>query len=125
MPFVLFSCLHDCLYLSSLFFVCIDRLLLFLSTYSYIEHFIHILNFFQSSFRFAGALKFEECVRALNDLFSRYSAVLIRDKFSRIRQVMMAITCDVNAPQAQSEHYSHLTANEVQAFMSLRKDKES
>ena len=92
----------------------------------------HVYAFFvcfflllQSSFRFAGALKFEECVRALNDLFIRSSVVLIRDKFSRIRQVMMAITCDVNALQAQTEHYSHLTANEVQAFMSLRKDKES
>lgn len=87
--------------------------------------FFSLLLLGQSSFRFAGALKFEECVRALNDLFIRSSVVLIRDKFSRIRQVMMAITCDVNALQAQTEHYSHLTANEVQAFMSLRKDKES
>lgn len=38
-----------------------------------LEHFIS-----QSSFRFAGALKFEECVRALTSVFTKYSSGPVR-----------------------------------------------
>ena len=79
----------------------------------------------QTTFRFAGALKFEECVRALNGIYTRCSSVPIRGKFSRMREIMMALTCDVNSPQGlQTENFSHLTANEVHAFTALRADKE-
>ena len=42
-----------------------------------------------STFRFAGALKFEECVRAICATFTRFSTVPIRGKFSRLREVML------------------------------------
>jgi len=81
----------------------------------------------KSSFRFAGALKLEECFRSLSSMFTRYSTVPIRGKFSRLREIMQVLTSDVSAGiQAISvDVFSHLTANEVRAFLALRIDAPS
>ena len=75
-----------------------------------------------STFRFAGALKFEECVRVISATFNRFGSV--RGKFSRLREVMLVLTSDTSAPGALLVNtFSHLTANEVLAFVSLRADQ--
>eukprot|EP01041_Mallomonas_annulata_P006086 gene6086-12279_t len=76
-----------------------------------------------TSFRFAGALKLEECVRALNALFSKWSSTSIRGKFSRIREIMLVLTSDVSSSgNLSTDNFSHLTINEIHAFASLRID---
>jgi hypothetical protein len=84
-----------------------------------LEHFIA-----QNQFRFSGALKFEECVRALSGMFGRASSSssLIRSKFSRLREIMIVLTSD-NADLLQTtDTFTHLTSSEVSAFASLRID---
>jgi hypothetical protein len=78
----------------------------------------------QSSFRFAGALKFEECVRALSGMFARFSSGPIRGKFSRLREVMLVLTSDTGPGSVSSmaDNFSLLTVNEVLAFAALRLD---
>ena len=67
-----------------------------------------------STFRFAGALKFEECVRAISATFTRFSTVPIRGKFSRLREVMlvswatmMTLFLDISICYTPSE-FSHV-----------------
>ncbi len=81
----------------------------------------------QSSFRFAGALKFEECVRALTTAFTRVASSPIRGKFSRLREIMLVLTCDVTAPGGGivTDSFTALTSNEVLAFLALRIDSSS
>ena len=84
-----------------------------------IEQFIY-----QSSFGFAGALKLEECFRALSNMFSRYSSTPIRGKFSRLREICQVLTADVSGGigTIAVDTYSHLIASEVNAFIALRVD---
>ena len=84
-----------------------------------IEQFIY-----QSTFGFAGALKLEECFRALSNMFTRYSTTPIRGKFSRLREICQVLTADVSAGVGSIavDTYSHLTASEVNAFIALRVD---
>ena len=82
-----------------------------------LEHFIS-----QTSFRFAGSLKFEECVRAIIALFTRLSTTPIRGKFSRIREIMSVLTSDVTSTNAIADTFTYLTINEVKAFIALRAD---
>ena len=84
-----------------------------------LEHFINL-----SSFGFAGALKIEECFRALSNMFSRHSTIPIRGKFSRLREICQVLTADVSGGIASVavDTFSYLTASEVQAFLVLRVD---
>lgn len=77
----------------------------------------------QTTFRFAGALKLEEIIRALTTLFSRYSAVPVRARFSRLREIMLVLTSDVGSGSVFSDNFTHLTASEIEAFVSLRMDR--
>jgi hypothetical protein len=78
----------------------------------------------KSSFGYAGAMKLDECVRALNSMFVRYSTIPIRGKFSRLREILQVLTSDISSgiSSVSVDTYSHLTANEVQAFVALRVD---
>jgi hypothetical protein len=77
----------------------------------------------QTTFRFAGALKLEEIVRALTALFGRHSSVPVRGRFSRLREVMLVLTSDSTATSNMiADSFTQLTANEVDAFISLRLD---
>ena len=83
------------------------------------ERFEHYVT--TSTFRFAGALKFEECVRAISATFNRFGSV--RGKFARLREVMLVLTSDTSSPGALLVNtFSHLTANETLAFLALRQD---
>ena len=81
-----------------------------------IEHFVT-----QTTFRFAGALKFDECVRAVISMCNKESTLPIRSKFSRLREVMMVLTSDVRSTSF-AESLSQLTSTEAQAIISLRLD---
>jgi hypothetical protein len=80
-----------------------------------LEHFVT-----QSSFGFAGALKLEECVRALSAVFARHSSSPVRARFARLREIMLILTSDASAPSAVLTDSSTLTNSEVQAFLALR-----
>jgi hypothetical protein len=94
------------LFLGLLVDACCDR----------IEHYL-----MQTGFRLAGSLKFEECVRAIIACFSRASAVPLRSRFSRIREVLMVLTSDSRGASF-AENLSQLTLMEAQAVISLRRD---
>lgn len=79
-----------------------------------LEHYIT-----QSSFGFAGALKFEECVRALSATFMRFSSSPIRGKFSRMREIMLVLTSDISSSSLMADSFS-LTSSEIQSFLGLR-----
>ena len=81
----------------------------------------------QQSFRFSGALKFEECVRAVTSMFGKFSSNSVRTRFSRIREVMMVLTSDGSssveaASMTFSDSLTQLTTTEAQAILSLRED---
>ena len=76
----------------------------------------------QSTFRFAGSLKLEECVRAITTLFTRASSVPIRGKFSRLREILVILTHDSSTNNLVNENFTHLTMNEVKYIKSLRVD---
>ncbi len=84
----------------------------------------------QTNFRFAGALKFEEVVRALSSMFSRYSSVPMRGKFSRLREILLVLTSDSGTSSGGpasgggliTDNFTQLTAAEVEAFVALRVD---
>jgi len=51
------------------------------------------------------------------------STAPIRGKFSRLREVLLVLTADVSSPaNAFADNFSHLTINEVRAFVALRVD---
>ena len=84
-----------------------------------VEHFVT-----QNTFGFAGALKMEECVRALGTVFSRASGPVgggIRGKFGRLREIMLVLTSDSSSSATLAES-SSLTHSEVTAFLGLRVD---
>jgi hypothetical protein len=65
----------------------------------------------------------EEIVRALTALFGRHSSVPVRGRFSRLREVMLVLTSDSTATSSMiADSFTQLTANEVDAFISLRLD---
>jgi len=79
----------------------------------------------QSQFSFTGALKFEECVRALQTLFSGYTeGGAVRGIFSRLREILMVLTADSGdggaGGQASFSSFSKLTTAEAKAIASLR-----
>ena len=89
----------------------------------YIYPYNPYLSIYQTTFRFAGALKMEEIVRTLSSLFSRYSSVPIRGRFSRLREIMLILTSDTTTnSNLISENFTQLNSNEVEAFLILRLD---
>jgi hypothetical protein len=76
----------------------------------------------QSTFSFAGALKFEECVRAVISLFSRYSTTSVRSKFTRIREIMSILSSDVSSAATLSEGFMVLSPEDINSFLTLRID---
>ena len=74
-----------------------------------------------TTFRFAGALKFEECVRSYISMTGKISNLPIRSKFSRLREVMMVLTSDVRSASF-ADTLSQLTATEAQSILALRLD---
>jgi len=78
----------------------------------------------QSSFSFSGALKFEECVRALTSLFSSYTNAPIRSIFGRVREILKVLTTDSgDGSNIGNNSFSHITVNEAKAFAALRVTK--
>lgn len=84
-----------------------------------IEHLIT-----QTSFRYSGALKFEEVTRSVISLLSKQSSISIRTKFTRLREILTVLTFDFSSSSnnAMTENYSQLTNNEVLAFIANRQD---
>ncbi len=102
--------------------------------------------FSQTHFSFAGALKYDEIIRAVNSVFTRYSSVPIRSKFSRLREAMLVLTWDpsmttsgaagfkssspaqplsmstVAATIVSGDSFSILNINDVERLLSLRVD---
>eukprot|EP01042_Synura_sphagnicola_P000548 gene548-590_t len=90
----------------------------------------------QSRFHFAGALKMEECVRALTALFSKHSAVSVRGRFARLREILLVLTSDLSSTasaspsgsnsdislQIPSDSFVLLNLHEIKLFASLRLD---
>jgi len=75
----------------------------------------------QTGFRFAGALKFEECVRAIMAVLTRAAVTPIRSRFSRLREVLMVLTSDVRS-STFADSLSQITPMEAQAILNLRRD---
>jgi len=92
-----------------------------------LEHFVTQ----QRGFSFAGALKMDECVRAVSGVFARCGSggsgggmgmgAPVRGKFSRLREIMQVLTSGDGSAAALGESAS-LTHGEVQAFLGLRVD---
>jgi hypothetical protein len=85
----------------------------------------------QTTFSYAGALKLEECVRALNSQWSQVSTVSLRARFSRLREILIVLTSDVTAPHSSASGpsaqlsllgLSQISDVEAQAFLVLRTD---
>jgi hypothetical protein len=65
-------------------------------------------------------------VRSLSALFSRFSSVPVRGRFSRLREVMLVLTSDTTMPTGMiGDTFTQLTASEVEAFLILRVDAAS
>jgi hypothetical protein len=71
-------------------------------------------------FRFAGAIKMDECVRSVISLLNKHSGTSIRIKFARIKEILTVITDNSGAVILPSEQFSILTSAEIAAFSSLR-----
>ena len=78
----------------------------------------------QSSFSFAGALKIEECFRALCGIFTHAASNSLRAKFARLREVLLVLTSDVAGGSSLSHHDSFNILNEadIKTICSLRID---
>jgi hypothetical protein len=88
----------------------------------------------QTSFSFAGSIKLEECVRALNQSFAQLSTVSLRSKFSRLREVLIVLNSDTtllpspagqstnSLPLTQLHNLSQLTESEALTYLTLRSD---
>ena len=97
--------------------------LLSLSHLTFVSTRNHICHSAQTTFRFAGALKLEEIVRSVSSLFSRFSSVPVRGRFSRLREVMLVLTADSATPSSViADSFTQLTGSEVEAFLVLRLD---
>ena len=74
----------------------------------------------QHSFHFCGALKMEECVRAIIAAFNQRAPVgaSLRPKFARIREIMMVLTSDTNSPFEDT--LAQLTYSEAENVHGLR-----
>lgn len=66
-------------------------------------------------------MKMEEFVRILSSVFTKYSSVPVRGKFSRLKEIMAVLTAD-SATSAINDNYSHLTIPEIESFFYLRSD---
>ena len=82
-----------------------------------LEHFIS-----QHSFTFCGALKMEECVRAVLASFNQRAGagVSLRSRFGRIREIMMVLTSEVGSSGTFTDSLAQLTYQEAETFLSLR-----
>ena len=80
-----------------------------------LEHFVT-----QHSFHFCGALKLEECVRAVIAAFNQRSPAgsSLRPKFGRIREIMMVLTSDTSS--SFSDSLAQLTYSEAENILGLR-----
>jgi hypothetical protein len=63
----------------------------------------------------------EEIIRAINNLFNRYSSIPIRGKFSRLREVLMILTSE-KLSDVINDNFNHLLHNEIENIYSLRVD---
>lgn len=69
---------------------------------------------------------YNECIFLHPPVEANIIIIIIRAKFSRLREVMLVLTSDIQSPQGLlSDSFLHLTTNEVSAFIALRIDKES
>jgi len=76
----------------------------------------------------------EECVRALTALFSKHSAVSVRGRFARLREILLVLTSDLSSTaspsgshsdislQIPSDSFVLLNLHEIKLFASLRLD---
>lgn len=82
-----------------------------------LEHFIS-----QHSFQFCGALKMEECVRAVIGSFNQKAGpgLSLRSRFGRIREIMMVLTSDVASSGTFTDSLAQLTYQEAETFLGLR-----
>ena len=80
-----------------------------------LEHFVT-----QHSFHFCGALKMEECVRAIIAAFNQRAPMgaSLRPKFGRIREIMMVLTSDTSS--SFGDTLTQLTFAEAENVLGLR-----
>lgn len=65
-------------------------------------------------------------MRSVSSLFSRFSSVPVRGRFSRLREVMLVLTADSATPSSViADSFTQLTGSEVEAFLVLRLDTAS
>jgi hypothetical protein len=96
----------------------------------------------QTTFSFAGSIKLEDCVRALNHSFAQLSTVSLRAKFSRLREVLLVLTSEASLlpappslspsssgaslnpslPLTQLHNLSQLSEAEAHSYLTLRID---
>lgn len=63
----------------------------------------------------------EEISRTLSTLFSKFSTVPVRGKFSRLREIMMVLTTETKNSLV-TDHFTLLTTKEIDTFLYLRSD---
>ena len=81
----------------------------------------------QTVFYYAAALQYDEIIRALSTVISKYSSTSIRGKFSRLREIMSILTSEyaINSSTgggSMNDVYIHLTTAQMLTFQSLRLD---
>ncbi len=70
-------------------------------------------------------MKFEECMRAITNIFTRASSSTIRSRFARLREIFVVITSDLSMSGGlATDSFSHLTPDEIEAFLALRVDSQ-
>ena len=74
------------------------------------------------TFQFCGALKMEECVRAVITCFNQKAGpgLSLRAKFGRLKEVMMVLTSDVISGATFADSLAQLTCKEAEVFLGLR-----
>ena len=93
------------------------------------------LLYIQTVFYYAAALQYDEIIRALSTVISKYSSTSIRGRFSRLREIMSILTSEYainniiggsgaggGGGGGMNEVYIHLTTSQILTFQSLRLD---
>ena len=82
----------------------------------------------QTVFYYAAALQYDEIIRALSTVISKFSSTSIRGRFSRLREIMSILTSEpINSSGgggggSMNDVYIHLTTAQMLTFQSLRLD---
>ena len=87
----------------------------------YVYEWIHYYYYYyiQLKFQYAGALKFEECIRGLFQLIIQISSNPIKNKFNKFKEKLNVIISDGNISQL---HMKYVTNAEAISLIGLRTD---